>query len=226
MSDNTRDLIKRIEGYSATAYKDAGGHSIGYGHFIQKGEEPLLGHTLTDEESEKLLTKDIKSHQAGIEQWLKKPVNDLQMAALTSLAYNTGARSPAVKEIVGLHNEGKTAAAAKAFAKYNKSYNPQTGTKELNEALVKRRDLEQRLYSAPEGADVNGVYDSVMGGPKEKALAIESAAPGKVAGRADSLVNQNRDVFAQLQALNAEMKGTDLDEEYANRLRDEGKGRI
>jgi len=38
MSDQTRDLIKRLEGFSATAYKDAGGHSIGYGHYIQKGE--------------------------------------------------------------------------------------------------------------------------------------------------------------------------------------------
>jgi lysozyme len=226
MSDNTRELIKRIEGYSATAYKDAGGHSIGYGHYIQKGEEALLGHTLTDEESEKLLTKDIESHQAGIKQWLKKPATDTQMAALTSLAYNTGARSPAVKEIVALHNEGKTAAAAKAFAKYNKSYNPQTGTKELNESLVKRRELEKQLYSAREGADVNGVYDSVMGGPKKKALAVESAAPGQVAGRAEVSANQNRDIFAQLQALNTEMKSINEDEEYANRLRDEGRNKI
>lgn len=226
MSDQTRDLIKRLEGFSATAYKDAGGHSIGYGHYIQKGEEALLGHTLTDEEGEKFLSKDIESHQVGIKKWLKKPASDLKMAALTSLAYNTGAMSPAVKEVVKLYNEGKDGEAAKAFAKYNRSYNPASGIKEVNESLVKRRELEKQLFSAKEGTDVNGVFDSVMGGPKRKALAVERAAPGQVAGRAEVAANQNRDVFAQLQALNADMKSVDVDEEYANRLRDEGKNKI
>lgn len=226
MSDQVRDLIKRLEGFSATAYKDAGGHSIGYGHYIKKGEEAFHGHTLTDEEGEKLLTKDIESHQVGIKKWLKKPASDLKMAALTSLAYNTGAQSPAVKEVIGLYNEGKDAAAAKAFEKYNKSYNPQTGTKELNESLVKRRSLEQKLFTAKEGTDVNGVYDSVMGGPRKKALAVESTGPGQVAGRAGLTANQNRDVLAQLQALNADMKSVDIDEEYANLLRAEGKNSI
>ena len=226
MSEQTRDLIKRLEGFSATAYKDAGGHSIGYGHYIQKGEEALLGHTLTDEEGEKLLSKDIESHQVGIKKWLKKPASDLKMAALTSLAYNTGAMSPAVKEVVKLYNEGKDGEAAKAFAKYNRSYNPASGIKEVNESLVKRRELEKQLFSAKEGTDVNGVFDSVMGGPKKKALAVEAAAPGQVAGRAEVAANQNRDVLAQLQALNTDMKSVDLDEEYANRLRDEGRNKI
>jgi len=226
MSDQTRDLIKRLEGFSATAYKDAGGHSIGYGHYIQKGEEALLGHTLTNEEGEKLLSKDIESHQVGIKKWLKKPASDLKMAALTSLAYNTGAMSPAIKEVVQLYNEGKDAQAAKAFAKYNRSYNPSSGIKEVNESLVKRRELEKQLFSAKEGTDVNGVFDSVMGGPKKKALAVESAAPGQVAGRAETAANQNRDIFAKLQALNTEMKSVNQDEEYANRLRDEGKNKI
>ena len=226
MSDQTRDLIKRLEGFSATAYKDAGGHSIGYGHYIQKGEEALLGHTLTDEEGEKFLSKDIESHQVGIKKWLKKPASDLKMAALTSLAYNTGAMSPAVKEVVQLYNEGKDGQAAKAFAKYNRSYNPASGIKEVNESLVKRRELEKQLFSAKEGTDVNGVFDSVMGGPKKKALAVESAAPGQVAGRAEVSANQNRDIFVQLRALNTEMKSINEDEEYANRLRDEGRNKI
>ena len=226
MSDQTRDLIKRLEGFSATAYKDAGGHSIGYGHYIQKGEEALLGHTLTDEEGEKLLSKDIESHQVGIKKWLKKPASDLKMAALTSLAYNTGAMSPEIKEVVQLYNEGKDGQAAKAFAKYNRSYNPASGIKEVNESLVKRRELEKQLFSAKEGTDVNGVFDSVMGGPKKKALAVESAAPGQVAGRAEVSANQNRDIFVQLRALNTEMKSINEDEEYANRLRDEGRNKI
>jgi len=148
------------------------------------------------------------------------------MAALTSLAYNTGAMSPAVKEVVQLYNEGKDGQAVKAFAKYNRSYNPASGIKEVNESLVKRRELEKQLFSAKEGTDVNGVFDSVMGGPKKKALAIESAAPGQVAGRAEVAANQNRDIFAQLQALNTEMKSVNEDEEYANRLRDEGRNKI
>lgn len=54
--------MKNYEGKSWTAYKDADGYSIGYGHKIKPGEEWLKTATITPEYAQELLRKDVAEH--------------------------------------------------------------------------------------------------------------------------------------------------------------------
>ena len=58
------DRIKKNEGLSLTPYSDAGGYSIGYGHFIKPGEEALM-NGITKEQAEALFAKDFESHKSA-----------------------------------------------------------------------------------------------------------------------------------------------------------------
>lgn len=224
MEDTTRKTIKVLEGLKLEKYKDAGGHSIGYGHFIKPGEEHLMQGSITKDQAEELLTKDIEAHQAGMNKWLKRPMSEAKKAALTSLAYNLGAYSDGVKEVVNLYNQGKDAEAAKAFAKYNRSYNPETKTKEVNPVLVKRREFESRLFNSSDDVDVRRLYAEVNGSGK-KGLSVASSGTYVRAGTVDVAMSENKNVFAQLQELNLSL-GANLgaDSEFMQRLRREGGG--
>lgn len=224
MEETRRRAIKLVEGFRDTAYRDAHGYSTGFGHFIKPGEEHLRHKKLSEGEAEYLLTKDIESHSSGIKKWLKRPINDLKMAALTSLAYNTGAESSAVKRIIGLYNEGKDSEAAAAFGEYNKAFNPETGRKEVNPALVKRREFERRLFTADDSASVEKLYQETHS-KSSKSMAIAQSSSVTIMGAADSAMNQNRDVYARLQELNqglAEMSFPNA--EFMQKLRREGGG--
>lgn len=222
MEDTTRRTIKMLEGFKATPYRDAGGWSTGFGHFIKPGEEHLMTTTLSKEQAEAMLTKDIEAHQAGINKWLKRPMSDAKKAALTSLAYNAGAHSKSVKKIVDLYNQGKDAEAATAFAEVNKSLNPETGVKEVNPVLVKRREFEARLFNSADDVDVKGLYAEVHGSGK-KGLSVASSGTSVRAGAVDVAMSDNKNVFAALQQLNLQLGGNNsADSEFMQRLRREG----
>jgi lysozyme len=223
MEDLSRRTVKLLEGLNRQAYVDAKGHSIGWGHFIKPGEEHLLTKTLTDDEAEKLLTKDIESHQAGINQWIRRPMSEQKKAALTSLAYNTGAKSDAVRKVVELYNQGKDKEAAAAFAAYNKAYNPKTGVKETNEVLVKRREFERRLFTAEGDVDVEAIHGEVFGKPGKKPLSVASSRSLKRFGSVETAMNENKSIFVQLQQMNLEFEqNVGANSEFLLRLRREG----
>lgn len=222
MEDTTRRTIKMLEGLKLEAYKDAGGHSIGYGHFIKPGEEHLKSGSITKEQAEEMLTKDIEAHQAGINKWLKRPMSEAKKAALTSLAYNAGAHSSGVKKIVDLYNQGKDAEASAAFAEINKSLNTATGVKEVNPALVSRREFEARLFNSSDDVDVKKLYAEVHGGGK-KGLSVASSGSYVRAGALDVAASDNKNIFAQLQELNLSLGANGgASSEFMQRLRREG----
>ena len=57
------DRIKKSEKFSATAYPDEGGYSIGYGHYIKDNEQYLMNATITRQEAEVLFAKDFERHK-------------------------------------------------------------------------------------------------------------------------------------------------------------------
>lgn len=59
------ERIKGSEGFSATAYPDNGGMSIGYGHQIKSGEEFLLTKSITKEEAATIFANDFKIYKAA-----------------------------------------------------------------------------------------------------------------------------------------------------------------
>lgn len=155
-SELTEDILKTFEGWSAGSYNDAtGSGTIGYGHLLTKHDKALASKTLTAAEGLDLLRKDIHEHQQGAMKGLKVKLTDNQSAALTSLAFNAGKSSKAVREVVKLVNAGKMEDAANEFLKYN------TSKDIVLSALTQRRNIEKDLFLAKDGTDVDmGRYGS------------------------------------------------------------------
>lgn len=172
-------LIKKEEGLpkDGKAYKDAGGVSIGYGHFItgpeqqqgfiQAGDEriPLapniMDTKLSKDQAEKLLMSDLPKYIESAkrplgEAWDK--LNDQQKATMISYAYNTGSTASLVK--AGLKDaimSGNMDLASKIISEKG----IKTSQGQLNTALVKRRDVEAQLFA---------------GEPSQKGQAIQTAS--------------------------------------------------
>jgi lysozyme len=91
MSKEGIEMLKRFEGCSLSAYQDAGGFSIGYGHHGAKE-----GQTITQEQAESLLKSDLDYFEKGVENSLMRDVSQKQFDALVSYAYNCGL--PALQE--------------------------------------------------------------------------------------------------------------------------------
>lgn len=134
LSPEGRTLIKSFEGLSLTAYPDAHGYSIGYGHF---GASP--GDVITREEADRLFDQDVIKYEAAVS--LKTPhASQQQFDAMVSLAYNIGTSGFADSTVARLHNAGDYMGAADAFRMWNKSQGA------VHQGLVKRREKERTVY--------------------------------------------------------------------------------
>ncbi|MBO1027569.1 lysozyme [Ochrobactrum sp. SD129] len=85
-------LIKQWEGHKTTAYKDVAGiWTIGYGHTSAAGTPNVTpGMTISKEEAERILLKDLAKFEARVERLVKVPLTDNQFAVLSSSDFNTG----------------------------------------------------------------------------------------------------------------------------------------
>lgn len=134
------ELIKGFEGFSAKAYIcPAGKPTIGYGHTGNVRPED----TITKEEAEKLLAKDLEKFESGVKKLVKVPLNDNQFAALVSFAYNVGLGNFDTSTLLKQLNEGHYDLAADQFLRWTKG-----GGKELP-GLVKRRAAERAVFLTP-----------------------------------------------------------------------------
>lgn len=137
------DLIKRREACRLKAYLcPAKVWTVGYGH---TGPEVHQGLTISQDEAEALLLADLIVFDSAV---LKAcpDATPLQHAAMVSLCYNIGTGAFAKSSVARLHNAGKYAEAAQAFALWNK------GGGKVLAGLVSRRAEESGLYlkGAPE----------------------------------------------------------------------------
>jgi lysozyme len=89
-SENAIASIKREEGLSLTAYADAGGWSIGYGHYL--GLEKTI-EKITQDVAESYLTEDMANAAQMILDNVTVPLSQNQFDALTSFFYNLGSRA-------------------------------------------------------------------------------------------------------------------------------------
>tara|TARA_R110000868_G_scaffold167670_2_gene402058 strand:- start:3610 stop:4107 length:498 start_codon:yes stop_codon:yes gene_type:complete len=87
VSHRAIEKLKIDEGFSSKPYPDASGYSIGYGHFIQKGEKYTF---ITKQDAELLLIKDLQIAINKIKNAIIIPLNQNQIDALVLFAYNTG----------------------------------------------------------------------------------------------------------------------------------------
>lgn len=138
------EIIKKYEGFNSEKYIcPAGKWTIGYGHSIQPGEDLK---TITKEDAEKLLLKDIKSIEFAITRLVLEPLTQGQFDALVSLVYNWGGgkfmRSKGLKKL----NKGNYQGAEAEFFK-DPALMGIKGGKPLP-GLVARRAEEDRRWNA------------------------------------------------------------------------------
>lgn len=137
-------IIAQFEGLRLKAYQDtAGVWTIGYGTTKNPdtGQKIKEGDTITKAKALDWLKKDTAAFKAGVEKLVKVPVNDNQLAALTSLAYNIGltafGRSTLLRYLNS--NVAKEQVAAQ-FLRWNRSGG------QIVRGLTIRRKLESDLF--------------------------------------------------------------------------------
>jgi GH24 family phage-related lysozyme (muramidase) len=227
VGEDVKTLVKELEGFSSTAYADAHGHSIGYGHFIRPEESHLLGKTISREEAEKYLVDDIKEHQKPWIGSLKKDVPGNVITALTSFAYNVGGHSKGLTRAIAAINSGNMDEASKIMSEYNKSYDPKTGTKTENKVLVQRREYEGRLLKGDKvtWGDVRSrspveYFKETFGGrPSRAGTAFSTATMGD-----GECFSTNAAVLQGLRALNRDMRSGAEESRWLQTLKAEGSG--
>lgn len=94
ISEEGINLIKKYESCSLTAYKDANGWSIGYGHH---GSDVYEGMTITKAEADEYFKKDINKFKGSVKRLIEALPYEYEFSqgfidGLYSLVYNCGER--------------------------------------------------------------------------------------------------------------------------------------
>lgn len=134
--------IKSEESFSPTPYKDAGGYSTGFGHFIQPNESQLLKKTLTVSQATALMMADIKPLEAQINRDPRLKFNQNQFDAMVELGYNIG--SGALSKVL---NTWATTHSTDALFKHIRQYKYSNGS--VNSTLIARRERTIKAFSNP-----------------------------------------------------------------------------
>lgn len=137
------EALKGREGYSAGAYRDADGWSIGYGHYIQPWENFDSG--VTREQAEALLIGDVATAEGAVNLRVSVPLAQNQFDALVSFVYNIGAGAFSGSTLLRLLNAGDYAGAAGQFDKW--IYTTRGGVKVVDIGLVRRRASEREQFA-------------------------------------------------------------------------------
>lgn len=131
------DLIKRFEGCETTAYRcPAGILTIGYG---STGPHVKQGMTITEEEAEKLLLKDVARFEEGVSHIVGTTTQN-RFDALVSFAFNLGLGNLMSSTLLKKHRAGAFGAAADQFSRWNKANG------RVLAGLTRRREAEAALY--------------------------------------------------------------------------------
>lgn len=140
---NGIQLIEEFEGFKPKMYKDAVGlPTIGFGTLIDTADEKwLLTATITKEQAEDLLRKELVMIENKLKLMVTTMINQNQYDALVSFAYNLGVYNLKTSTLLKKVNKNPAdATIRKEFAKWVNA-----GGKVLP-GLVRRRQAEADLY--------------------------------------------------------------------------------
>ncbi|MDE2096396.1 MAG: lysozyme [Patescibacteria group bacterium] len=137
-------LIKRFEGCRLTAYPDAGGYSIGWGHHAPNIAQ---GMTWTQQEADAQLVADISEVESEMAHMIGADLSDNQWSALVDLFYNVGAGKLKGTRTLALLNEGKFNAVADRLLLWNLVMGSP------NMVLEARRKAERELFLTPDAGN-------------------------------------------------------------------------
>lgn len=137
------EKLKQWEGFKGQAYKDIGGlWTIGYGHTSAAGA-PFVKErmTITEEEAEALLKRDIAACERVVEASVKVPLSDEQFSALVSFAYNVGADAFSKSNLLKKLNQGDYVSVPSELLKWTKVKG------KIVKGLIARRSAEIGLWN-------------------------------------------------------------------------------
>jgi lysozyme len=134
-------LIKRFEGCRLITYRcPAGIPTIGYGHT----GNVKMGAVITQEEADLLLLNDLKFFEIHVRNFIQLPLNNNEVGALISFAYNVGLSALRSSTLLRKLNEGDCIGAAGEFSKWDKA--TVKGIKQPLAGLTARRTAERNLF--------------------------------------------------------------------------------
>ncbi len=141
-------LIKRFEGFRATAYLcPAGVPTIGWGTTEGVTHDDVRNRrTVTRDEADQLLMRHLVKYEAAVQRALGD-CNQHEFDAAVSLAYNIGTAGFATSTVAKAHRRGDKLAATRAFGLWNKA--TVSGKKQVLPGLTARRAAEAALYAEP-----------------------------------------------------------------------------
>lgn len=141
LSKTALDLVARLEGFSASVYKDSAGYlTIGFGHKLKPGEEYT---TITREQAEALLAQDMQDAADVVNRYVTVPLTENQHAAMMSFVFNTASRDPerfANSTLLKKLNAGDYTGAAEEMDRW-----VYAGGEKVR-GLIARRETEKTLF--------------------------------------------------------------------------------
>ena len=143
-------LIKSFEGLRLKSYKCPSGiWTVGYGH---TGKDVKPGMTITREEAEALLKKDIERFEIGVEKVIDENITltSNQFSALVSFSFNVGLENFKKSTLLKLINSGHKDDLELIHKQFSRWV---YANKKVLPGLVKRREAEFDLYSTPESSE-------------------------------------------------------------------------
>ena len=135
--DKAAQFIARWEGCKLSAYRDVAGiPTIGYG----RTTDVKMGDVCTQEQADAWLAEEVETFRRGVRGAVLVPLNDNQLAACTSLAYNIGLAAFRGSTLLRKLNDGDYQGAADQFPVWNKAGG------RVVQGLVNRRSAERDLF--------------------------------------------------------------------------------
>jgi lysozyme len=131
-------LTQQFEGCRLTAYQDqVGVWTIGYGH---TGPEVMPGLTITEEQSKALLTKDVCSAAACVNNLVNVILTQDEFDALVDFVFNLGAGAFKGSTMLRRLNAGDFEGAAAQFERWSRAGGVVVA------GLLRRRQAEASLF--------------------------------------------------------------------------------
>ncbi len=139
------NLIKEFEGFKDYAYIDTDGTPvIGYGLSRIGGIPVQIGDRISTTQADAALNTHIREIHRELKPIIKVDLNDHQLSALTSIAFNVGVESIKNSTLVQKINAQDYAGAADEFLRWDKA-NLQGALVQMP-GLTRRRSAERQLF--------------------------------------------------------------------------------
>jgi lysozyme len=143
VSDKLFNIISNFEGFYAVPYWDRTGYSVGYGsQFNWDQNRPVLKTDIVDKTTAKRwLLAEAQKNFNYVKSKVKVPINENQLLALSSFAYNVGNGAFDNSTLLELLNSGTNInTVAAQFDRWV------TSGGVINKGLVNRRKAEKALF--------------------------------------------------------------------------------